>query len=216
MKKIGIIGSGDVGKALAIGFASVGHPVMLGSRTPDSPELEEWVNTTKHEITRGTFAETAEFGAILVLAVGWQHITSAIDLSGEMQFDGKIVIDVTNPLDFSGGFPPKLAVAGNDSGGEQIQAKLKNSSVVKAFNIVGNGSMYLPDFKDGDPTMWICGNDDVAKQTIVELLHNFGWKDVVDLGGIEGSRLLEPLCILWVMSGSKLENWHIAFKLLKD
>lgn len=215
MKKIGIIGSGDVGKALAIGFASVGHPVMLGSRTPDSPELEEWVSTTKLDIARGTFSQTAEFGAILVLAVGWQHVTSAIELSGEMQFDGKIVIDVTNPLDFSGGFPPKLAVAGNDSGGEQIQAKLKNSSVVKAFNIVGNGSMYLPDFKDGDPTMWICGNDNAAKQTIVELLHNFGWKDVVDLGGIEGARLLEPLCILWVMSGSKLENWHIAFKLLK-
>lgn len=215
MKKIGIIGSGDVGKALAIGFASEGHPVMVGSRSPESDELTKWKKESGLQIASGTFADAAEFGAIIVLAIGWQHIDSAIELTGEMLLDTKVIIDVTNPLDFSNGFPPRLAVSGDNSGGEQIQARLKNAQVVKAFNIVGNGSMYKPDYSDGDPTMWICGNDDQAKEVVIEILHKFGWKEVVDIGGIEGARLLEPLCILWVMSGNKLENWHIAFKLLQ-
>lgn len=211
--KIGIIGSGDVGKALAVGFSETGHDVMIGSRSLE--KLDEWRHKNNPSLQVGSFKQAGEHGELLVLAVGWPYVQSAIDMVGDKVFGDKILIDVTNPLDFSGGFPPKLAVSGNDSGGETIQRLLPNSKVVKAWNIVGNASMYEPKFKEGEPTMWICGNDDEAKSTITQILDDFGWTDVIDLGDISGSRLLEPLCILWVQSGKKLDNWHIAFKLLK-
>lgn len=210
--KIGIIGSGDVGKALAIGFADSGYEVMIGTRNPE--KLKAWQQEIAQTVQLGTFKQVAEYGELLVLAVGWAHVHTVIDMVGAEAFAGKILIDVTNPLDFSAGFPPKLAVSGNDSGGETIQRLLHKTTVVKAWNIVGNASMYMPKFEDGEPTMWICGNDDGAKSTATQILNDFGWNEVVDLGDISGSRLLEPLCILWVYSGKKLNNWHIAFKLL--
>lgn len=211
--KVGIIGSGDVGKALAVGFLHTGHQVMIGTRNPS--KLEGWKKEKAKNIQIGSFEEVGEFGEIVVLAVGWQHISSAIELAGQKAFEDKVLVDVTNPLDFSAGFPPKLAISGNDSGGETIQRLLPKAKVVKAWNIVGNASMYQPKFDEGEPTMWICGNDEMAKQQVTQILNDFGWQDVIDIGDITSSRLLEPLCILWVASGSKLNNWHIAFKLLQ-
>lgn len=211
--KIGIIGSGDVGKALAVGFLGTGHEVMIGTR--DTKKLDSWKQSEAHGAQSGSFKEAGEFGELLVLAVGWQHLGAVLDSAGDDLFKDKVLIDVTNPLDFSDGFPPKLAISGNDSGGETIQRLLPKAKVVKAWNIVGNGSMYQPKFSAGTPTMWICGNDDSSKLTVTNILNDFGWQDVIDLGEISGARILEPMCILWVASGRRLENWNIALSLLK-
>jgi predicted dinucleotide-binding enzyme len=129
-------------------------------------------------------------------------------------FRGKIVIDTTNPLDFSGGMPPKLAVSGADSGGERVQRLLPDAYVVKAFNTVGNAFMFRPDFPGGPPDMFMCGNHEESKAKVAAILKDFGW-GVVDVGQIEGSRYLEAMCMVWVLSAMGTGNWNHAFKLLR-
>ena len=119
-----------------------------------------------------------------------------------------------NPLDFSGGFPPKLSISGEDSLGERVQRTLPEARVVKAFNTIGNPYFVDPHFSDGQPTMLIAGDDDGAKRTVTDVLADFGWSDVVDLGGIESSRELEAICIAWVKIGGARGAWDHGFKLL--
>src|SRR5260221_8534043 len=142
-----------------------------------------------------SFAEAASFGEVAVLATLWSGTENAIRLAEPKNLAGKVVIDATNPLVFKEGAPPALPLGFSDSGGEQVQRWLPASRVVKAFNIVGNQFMVNPQFPCGPPDMFICGNDDGAKKTVTDFLKAFGWP-VVDIGGIEGARLLEPLCIL--------------------
>jgi hypothetical protein len=123
-------------------------------------------------------------------------------------------MDATNPLDFSQGMPPRLSIGHTDSAGEQVQRWLPDAKVVKVFNIVGNAHMVDPQFPGGPPDMFICGNDDGAKATVAEICRQFGWP-TIDLGGIEGSRWLEPMCILWVAHGLRAGSWNHAFKLLR-
>jgi predicted dinucleotide-binding enzyme len=209
---IGILGSGDVGKALARGFLGLGHDVRIGSREPE--KLREWVAGAGGRASAGTFAEAAEFGDVLVLATLGTGTESAIELAGEVHFDGKVVIDATNPLDFSAGMPPRLFVGLNDSLGERIQRKLPKARVVKAFNTVGNALMVTPDLPGGPPDMFIAGNDEDAKKIVSQICSHFGW-GVADIGGIEGSRHLEPMCMVWVLYGVKNGSWMHAFKLLR-
>ena len=211
---VGVIGSGDVGQVLGFGFAKLGHDVKIGSRDPKSEKLVKWVEKSGPRATSGSFAEAAKFGEVIVLATLWSGTKSAIDLAGEGAFDGKVVIDATNPLVFTPGGGPSLALGHTDSGGEQVQRWLPKARVVKAFNIVGNAHMFKPEFPGGPPDMFIAGNDDGAKKTVTELLGSFGWP-AIDVGGIEGSRLLEPLCILWVGIGVRTNSWGHAFKLLR-
>lgn len=208
--KVGVLGSGDVGKALGAGFAGLGHEVKIGSRDPE--KLKDWVEKTGSKASAGTFAEAAAFGEILVLATLWSGTEHAIQLAEVKNFSGKVVIDTTNPLSFEGG--PHLALGHTDSGGEQVQRWLPAARVVKAFNIVGHAHMVHPDFPGGPPDMFICGNDDEAKKTVTGILKDFGWP-AIDIGGIEGARLLEPLCILWVGYGIRTGTWNHAFKLLR-
>jgi predicted dinucleotide-binding enzyme len=162
----------------------------------------------------GTFAEAADFGEVVALATLWSGTPSAIMLAGRECLRGKALIDVTNPLVFHESGPPTLAVGHTDSGGEQVQRLLPESRVVKAFNIVGNPHFYKPDFPGGPPTMFYCGNDADAKKTVAQILVDFGWESA-DIGGIEGARLLEPMCILWVEYGFRNETWDHAFKMLR-
>lgn len=212
--KIGILGTGDVGKALGNGFIKYGYKVKMGSRDPNNIKMKEWVEKAGTMASGGTFAEASEFGDIIILATLWAGTDNVIKLADPQNLVRKVVIDATNPLDFSKGMPPSLALGHTDSGGEQVQRWLPNSYVVKAFNIVGNANMVNPDFECGPPDMFICGNDITAKNTVTEILKQFGW-NVIDIGGIDGSRLLEPLCILWVIYGLKTNSWNHAFKLLK-
>ena len=214
--KIGIIGSGDVGRRLGDGFIELGHQVKIGSRDPNQSKITEWIDKhDKEKASAGTFAETANFGELVVLATLWEGTADAIQLSNSKNLAKKIVIDVTNPLDFTKGMPPRLALGHTDSAGETVQRLLPDSKVVKAFNIVGNPHMIHPDFPGGMPTMFICGNDEAAKKIMIDdILSKFGW-ETIDIGGIEGSRLLEPIALLWILHYFRTGNGNHAFKLLK-
>jgi predicted dinucleotide-binding enzyme len=203
-----------VGRRLAAGFAGGGHEVMLGTREPDKPELREWVSGDGAGIAIGTFSECAAHGTLLALAVLGNAAEEAIAEAGPENFSGKVVIDAMNPLDFSAGFPPKLSISGDDSLGERVQRALPDAKVVKAFNVIGNPYFVQPSFSEGQPTMLIAGNDENAKATVRDVLADFGWSDVVDVGGIEGSRELEAICIVWVKIGGARGAWDHGFKLL--
>ncbi len=213
--KVGIIGSGDVGRKLADGFIELGHSVRIGSRDPNQSKITEWIDKHgKENASSGTFADTAVFGEIIVLATLWTGTSEAIHLANPQNLANKVVIDVTNPLDFSKGMPPTLIIGHTDSAGEIIQRMLPDSKVVKSFNIVGNPHMIHPDFPGGKPTMFICGNDEGAKKIVTnDILSRFGW-ETIDIGGIAGSRLLEPLALLWILHYYRTGSGDHAFKLL--
>ena len=211
---IGILGTGDVGKALGRGFIALGHGVKMGARDARNEKALAWAQQVGAKASLGTFGDAAAFGEVIVLATLGVANESAIKMAGPEKFRDKILIDATNPLDFSGGMPPKLAVSGNDSGGERVQRLLSDAHVVKAFNTVGNAFMFRPDFPGGPPDMFICGNHDAARTMVTAILKEFGW-GVVDLGGIECSRYLEAMCMVWVLAGISTKNWNQAFKLLK-
>ena len=211
---IGILGSGDVGRRLGDGLIALEHKVKIGTREPGKLDLQQWINNHGQEKAAvGTFAEAASFGDDLIfLATLWDGAPNAIKTANAKNFTGKIVIDVTNPLDFSKGMPPKLAVGHTDSAGEIVQRLLPESKIVKALNTVGNIQMINPDFQGGPPTMFVCGNDKDAKKTVADsILTPFGW-ETIDIGRIEGSRLLEPLAMLWIIYYFKTNH---AFKLLR-
>lgn len=214
---IGILGSGDVGRRLGDGLIALKHKVKIGTREPGKRDLQQWINNHGQEKAAvGTFAEAASFGDDLIfLATLWDGAPNAIKTANVKNFTGKIVIDVTNPLDFSKGMPPKLVVGHTDSAGEIVQRLLPESKIVKALNTVGNIQMINPDFQGGPPTMFVCGNDKDAKKTVADsILTPFGW-ETIDIGGIEGSRLLEPLAMLWIIYYFKTNTGNHAFKLLR-
>jgi len=212
--KVGILGTGDVGRALGKGFVTLGHEVKLGGREAASEKASAWAKEMGPKASTGTFAETAAFGELLVLATLGTANESVLKAAGP-GLKGKVLIDTTNPLGHEKGGPPQLTVGFTDSGGEQVQRAAPDARVVKAFNIVGNTLMFRPDLPGGPPTMLICGNDAVAKKQVTAILHDFGWTDVADLGGIEASRHLEPLCITWVLFGVATGGWSHAVKFLR-
>jgi len=212
--RIGVLGSGPVGRMLGGGFIGRGDEVMIGSREPNSDKLKEWKTANGPRASTGSFADAAKFGELVALATLWSGTESALQLAGPDNVKGKTLIDATNPLVFNDDGPPTLALGWNDSGGEQVQRWLPGAHVVKAFNIVGNTHFVRPDFPSGPPTMFIAGNDARAKETVTKILRDFGWNDVVDTGGIEGARLLEPMCILWVVYAFNEGSREHAFKML--
>ncbi|MFN2386981.1 MAG: NADPH-dependent F420 reductase [Thermoanaerobaculia bacterium] len=212
--KIGVLGTGDVGRAIGNGFLDLGHEVLMGAREPNNEKAAAWAAAAGKNARTGTFADAARFGEVLVLATLGLANESAIRMAGPESFQGKVLIDTTNPLDFSAGFPPRLAISGNDSGGEQVQRLLPEARVVKAFNTVGNAHMYRPEFPCGPPDMFFCGNDEGAKGTVRQILEWFGWHPD-DVGGIESSRYLEAMCMVWVLHGARANDWNHAFKLLR-
>jgi len=208
--KIGILGSGDVAKSLARGFLSHGYEVMLGTR--DAAKLAPWLKEQHPSAHVGSFEQTASFGEIVAIATLGTATLSAIEQAGPRNFAGKVVIDTTNPLSF-GDKKIQLAIGFDDSLGERVQRALPKARVVKAFNTVGNQYFVDPQFDGGPPTMFIAGNDDAAKNEVVKILQSFGWESA-DLGGIESSRYLEPMCMAWLAYGAHSGTWHHAFKLL--
>jgi predicted dinucleotide-binding enzyme len=199
--RIGIIGSGVVGQALAHGLQQHGYQVRIGTRQEQVDGLPV-----------GTPAEVAtEAEMVFLSVVGSAAVEVASALATEI--DTKVVVDTTNPLDFSSG-SPALFVGHTDSLGERVQRALPAARVVKAYNTVGNALMVDPQLPGGPPTMLIAGNSEDAKTAVGDLLTATGW-DVADLGGIEASRYLEPLCLAWVALAMRTGNWNQAFKLLR-
>jgi len=212
--KIGILGTGDVGQSLGSGLVALGHDVKLGSRDKNHPKSGAWVKKVGSRGSAGTFAEAAAFGEMLFLATLWTGTENVLQLAGPKTIGKKVVVDATNPLIYEEGKPPRLSLGLTDSGGEQVQRWLPDARVVKCFNTVGHAHMYKPDFPGGPPDMFICGNDATAKQSVTDLCKTMGWP-TVDLGDITASRLLEPMCITWVLYGLRTNTWNHAFKLLR-
>jgi predicted dinucleotide-binding enzyme len=210
---IGILGSGVVAQTLGAGFLKHRHSVMLGTR--DAKKLAEWQG--KNPGARvGSFVEAATFGEVLVLAVKGNHALDVLRLAGP-GLAGKVVIDPTNPIADA---PPvngvlKFFTALDDSLMERLQKAHPKARFVKAFSSVGNARMVNPKYADGRPTMFVCGNDAAAKQTVTGILDQFGW-ETLDLGGAEAARAIEPLCILWCIPGFLRNEWTHAFKVLHD
>ena len=209
----GILGSGTVGQQLGLGLIRIGHNVKIGTR--DTTKLKDWIIQAGPKGSAGTFNDAAKFGEQLVLATNWAGLFNAINMAGKENFSNKIIIDVTNPLDFSQGSVPRIGVLPGNSGGEQIQKMLTDSKVVKAFNTISAYIMISPKRENGDPDLFIAGNDEKAKKEITSLAEKLGWKSVIDMGDISQSYWLEALAMVWINYGFKNNNWTHAFKLLK-
>ena len=211
--KIGILGTGDVGRALGDGFLATGNEVMMGSRTATNEAAAEWAKQGGDKAAAGTFADAANFGELIVFATKGVANPAVVAAAGAGAFAGKVVIDATNPLDFSTG-APDLAIKGEDSGGEALQRLLPGAHVVKAFNIVNYSLMFRPELPGGPPDMFIAGDDAEAKRTVTKILTEFGW-EVIDIGGIRSARWLEAMTMAWVMAGMATQNFRQAFKMLR-
>jgi predicted dinucleotide-binding enzyme len=214
--KIGILGSGIVGRVLGTAFIAEGNEVMLGTRDVQKAEIVKWLSENPGA-KAGSFEDTAGFGELVVMAASGDIMADVIKQAGIPHFNGKIVIDATNPIDHTK--PPVNGVlpfftTTNESLMEQLQKLLPDAKLVKAFNCVGNAFMYKPDFDGTKPTMFICGNDEDAKISVTGILDAFGW-ETQDMGKVEAARAIEPLCILWCIPGILQNQWTHAFKLLK-
>lgn len=221
--KIAILGTGDVGRTLASKLVELGHEVTLGARTADHAGAAQWAEASGPSAGHGTFADATTGAALVFNCVGGQHALAALGAANDAEaadsaggLAGKIVIDVSNPLDFSEGFPPKLFTAADgDSLAERIQAAFPQARVVKALNTVANAVMVDPGRVPGVHSLLICGDDADAKATVTTLLEDgFGWQDVIDLGGIENARGTEAWLLLWTRLyralGTGDFNLHVA------
>ena len=208
--KVGILGSGEVAQTLGAGFIKHGHTVMLGTR--DAGKLADWAKKSGGKV--GSFEEAASFGELVVLAVKGTAAEKVVKSAGA-GLAGKVVMDATNPIADA---PPKngvLSFFASPEGSlmEHLQAVRPDARFVKGFNSVGNARMVNPSYKEGRPTMFICGNDDAAKKTVAGVCDQFGW-EILDCGKAEGARAVEPLCILWCIPGFLKKEWTHAFKVM--
>ena len=198
--KIAVLGTGEVGRTIASRLVEVGNEVKLGARSADNAAGKEWVAKAGAKASSGTFADAASFGEIVFNCTKGEHSLDALKAAGAASLKGKVVVDVSNPLDFSKGFPPSLTVCNTDSLGEQIQRTFPEARVVKALNTMWNGLMVNPRMLKETHHTFLSGNDEKAKQAVRGILESFGWRqeEVVDLGDITTARGTEAYLPLWV------------------
>ena len=214
--KIGILGTGIVGKTLGTKLAKLGHDVRMGSRAAGGEKAKAWVKETGSKSSEGTFADAAAHGEIVFNCTSGMASLEALKAAGAKNLQGKVLVDVSNPLDFSRGMPPTLSVCNTDSLGEQIQRAYPTAKVVKSLNTVTAAVMVEPSLIPGVHTMFVSGNDAKAKAEVINLLKTgFGWKEVMDLGDITGARSQEMLLPLWLRLFTNLKtpnvSIHVAF-----
>jgi 8-hydroxy-5-deazaflavin:NADPH oxidoreductase len=212
--KIGVLGSGVVAQTLAAGFLKHGYETMAGTR--DTGKLAEWQRANPGA-KLGSFAETAAFGEALVLAVKGTVAAAVLRAAGSANIAGKLVMDACNPIAEE---PPVKGVlrfftTHDESLMEALQREFPEAHLVKAFSSVGAPRMVDPVYKAGRPTMFICGNDEGAKDEAAKILDEFGW-ETADMGTAEAARAIEPLCMLWCIPGFLRNEWTHAFKLLRE
>lgn len=211
-KTVAILGNGVVGVSLAKGFAAQDYQVIFGTRDAASDKTREALAAVPGA-RAAAYAEAARTADLAVIALPWSGLDAALALVGADNLAGKLVIDASNPLDFSSGAPVQ-AIGHTDSAGERVQRLLPAAKVVKAFNIITASHMVNPSLPDGTPDMFIAGNDAAAKAQAADILQAFGWRAPIDMGGIEASRLLESLAMLWISYGVRNNHWTHGFSLL--
>jgi 8-hydroxy-5-deazaflavin:NADPH oxidoreductase len=212
--RIGVLGTGAAGRAMANGFIALGHEVRMGSRDPRNERAVAWAAAAGARASCGTFADAAGFGEIVVLATLGKATGEVIGAVGAAAFGRKVVVDLTNPLDYQLPSPPALFVGTTDSLGERVQKWLPDARVVKAFNSVGAMHFFRPQFPGGPPDMFVAGEDASAKVVAGQVCGAFGWS-TADLGGIRASRWLEPMCLVWASYAYTSNAVGHAFKLLR-
>jgi hypothetical protein len=198
---VAVLGTGVVGQTLGTALVHHGHDVRMGSRTADNPAASEWAaNHQGGRASHGTFADAAKFGELVLNATSGQVTLDALRAAGAQHVAGKVLIDVSNPLDFSNGFPPSLTVCNTDSVGEQVQRAFPDARVVKTLNTVTASVMVDPGSLAAPTDMFLAGDDPAAKDVARGLLEQLGWAPdrIRDLGGIDASRGMEAWLLLWV------------------
>ena len=198
--RIGVFGTGMVGKAIATKLVGVGYEVCIGSRTADNEDATNWASEAGDAAAHGTFADAAAFGELLFNCTGGMVSLAALEAAGDDNIGDKVVIDVSNPLDFSHGMPPSLAVGNTDSVAEQLQRRFPRARVVKSLNTMNFAVMVDPAAVPGYHNVFVSGDDAGAKATVTDLLGQFGWpkESVIDLGDIKSARGAEALVLFWV------------------
>ncbi len=199
--RVGVLGTGEVGRTLASRFIADGHDVRLGSRSADNPTGAAWASDQGERADHGTFADAADGVDLLVNATPGTVSLEVLATIPDADLDGAVLLDVANPLDFTDGFPPTLSLANTTSLGEEIQRAHPTARVVKALNTVHNSVMVEPDRVPGHHHLFVCGNDDAAKALVREILAVWGWRPedrIIDLGDITNARATEMLLALWV------------------
>lgn len=214
---IGILGTGMVGETLGTKLISLGHKVKMGSRSVSNEKAASWVKKNGSNASQGTFADAAKFGTLIINCTKGDVSLDAVKSVGSENLNGKILIDVTNPLDFSKGMPPTLTVCNTDSIAEQIQRNFPSANVVKTFNTMNCLIMVNPRSLSGNHNIFLCGNDTGAKDKVCELLKSFGWKEdeILDLGDITASRGMEMVLPLWLRIMMKFNSGAFNFSLVK-
>ena len=198
--RVGIIGTGVVGQVVGGKLVSLGHEVMMGSRRAGNEQAVAWAAAAGQRASQGSFADAAAFGELLVNATAGTVSLEALRAAGAANLAGKVLVDISNPLDFSAGFPPSVVQPNDGSVGRQIQGAFPDALVVKTLNTVSNPVMVDPGLLSGSHVVFVCGDDAGAKVKVTELLQSFGWPagDIVDLGDISAARAVEAYLELWV------------------
>ena len=213
---IGVLGTGVVGRTLATRLVELGHVVALGTRDVANESAQAWLGLvgTARGARVATFADAAAHGALVINATSGGASIGALTAAGERNLAGKVLVDVANPLDFSHGMPPSLSIVNTDSLGEQIQRTFPTARVVKTLNLVNADVMAHPAKLPEETTMFVAGDDAEAKATAADLLRAFGWRTILDLGGIQAARGLEMYVPLWLAVanavGTPVFNVHLV------
>lgn len=214
--KIAVLGTGMVGNTIGTKLISLGHDVMMGSRTANNEKARKWVSENGNRASAGTFADAAASAEIIFNCTSGIGTIEALQMAGKENLDGKVLIDISNPLDFSNGFPPTLTVVNTDSLAENIQREFPNLHVVKTLNTMNCSLMVNPSLVPGDHTVFVSGNDEHAKDVAKGVLQSFGWqeKNIIDLGDITTARGTEQILPIWVRLmkslGTPMFNFNIV------
>jgi predicted dinucleotide-binding enzyme len=214
--EIGVLGTGMVGATIGRKLASLGHDVKMGSRTAGGDKARAWVASAGKNASEGTFAQAAAHGRVVFNCTSGSGAIPALTAAGADRLAGKIVVDVSNPLDFSKGQPPSLFVGNTDSLGEQIQRAFPAARVVKTLNTVNCNLMVDASLVPGEHDMFVAGNDAAAKDEVTAMLKDwFGWRSVCDLGDISAARAMEGYLLLWVRLWGRIGNANFNLRIVR-
>ena len=215
--RIGVFGTGMVGRAIGARLVELGHDVMMGSRTPDNESATEWAAAAGETASHGTFADAAAHGELNFNCTSGLVSVDALRAAGTENLAGKVLVDVSNALDFAQGRPPAVGVSNVDSIAERLQREFPEAHIVKSLNTVNCEVMVDPSKVPGEHDIFVCGNDEAAKREVVSLLQNFGWPSdhILDLGDLTAARGLEMYVALWLRLRGVAGKSHFNIRLVR-